>query len=125
MSLNLRFYAALLGLAVAGLGAGTRDARLVTAAEQRDTKAVMALLKQGVDANTALPDGATALHWAAHWNEVALAKALTMAGADVNAANDYGVTPLFLAATNGSAEMVDVLLGAGGQARAALPYAQI
>ena len=30
-----------------------------------------ALLKQRVDVNAAQPDGATALHWAAHWDDVA------------------------------------------------------
>ncbi|MGE0393952.1 MAG: ankyrin repeat domain-containing protein [Vicinamibacterales bacterium] len=108
-------------LAAAVAGAAPRDLRVPDAAERRDAAAVRVLLKQGVDAKAAQPDGATALHWAAHWNDVALAKDLVAAKADVNAANDYGVTPLFLAATNGSLEMTDLLLGAGARAGAALP----
>lgn len=121
MTLNLKLYGVIAALSLVGLGAAGRDVRLATAAEQRETRAALALVKQGVDVNAAQPDGATALHWAAHWNDVALAKALTAAGADPNAANDYGVTPLFLAATNGSVEMVDVLLAARANANASLP----
>lgn len=111
-----------LSAVVAGAaGAPPRDLRVADAAERRDAAAARALLKQGVDAKVAQPDGATALHWAAHWSDVALAKDLVAAKVDVNAANDYGVTPLFLAATNGSLELTDVLLGAGARADAALP----
>ncbi len=101
--------------------AARRDVRVADAAERRDGTAARALLKQGVDAKAAQPDGATALHWAAHWSDVALAKDLVAARADVNAANDYGVTPLFLAVTNGSLELTEVLLDAGARATAALP----
>ncbi len=121
MSRTCQFYGALVILASVGLGAGARDVRLVNAAEERNAKAALALLKQGADPKSAQPDGATALHWAAHWNEVALAKALMAGGANVNAANDYGVTPLHLAATNGSLEMTEALLTAGADARSALP----
>jgi ankyrin repeat protein len=113
-------------LAIASLGArATVNAatapRVVDAAERRDTKLVTALLKQGADVNIPQPDGATALHWAAHWDDVALAKLLVAAKAQPNAANDYGVTPIFLAAGNGSAAMLSVLLDAGANANAALP----
>ncbi|MEQ1897596.1 MAG: ankyrin repeat domain-containing protein [Vicinamibacterales bacterium] len=121
MTVSLRLISAAAVLAVAGLGAGARDLRVADAAERRDARAVRVLLKQGVDAKATQPDGATALHWAAHWNDVALAKDLVAAKVDMNAANDYGVTPLFLAATNGSLEMTEVLLGAGASATAALP----
>ncbi|MDO8793472.1 MAG: ankyrin repeat domain-containing protein [Vicinamibacterales bacterium] len=121
MTVSLRFISATVVLAIVGLGAGARDLRVADAAERRDGKAVRVLLKQGVDAKATQPDGATALHWAAHWNDVALAKDLVAAKTDPNAANDYGVTPLFLAVTNGSLEMTEVLLGAGARAGAALP----
>src|SRR5438128_8840236 len=81
-----------------------RDTRLPDAAEQRRGQAVVALLRQGADANAPQPDGATALHWAAHWDDMTMARALIKAGGNPNAPNDYGVTPLFLAATNGSAD---------------------
>ena len=118
MTVSLRLISAAAVLAIAGLGAGARDLRVADAAERRDGKAVRVLIKQGVDAKAPQPDGATALHWAAHWNDVALAKDLVAAKVDPNAANDYGVTPLFLAVTNGSLDMAEVLLGAGASARA-------
>lgn len=108
-------------LAVAEIGAAGRDARVAVAAEQRDAKAALALVKQGGDVNGAQPDGATALHWASHWNDVPLAKGLIAAGANANAANDYGVAPLYLAAQNGSVEMVDLLVAAKANVNAALP----
>jgi ankyrin repeat protein len=63
-------------------------------------------------------DGSTALHWAAHWDDLAIADLLIRAGANVNKATDLGVTPLALACTNRSAAMVDRLLAAGADANA-------
>ena len=65
-------------------------------------------------------DGATALHWAAHWNDLQIATLLIRAGADVNATDDHGVTPLSLACLNANAAMVDGLLKAGARADSAL-----
>ena len=107
-------------LGVAGLGAA-QDTRLLDAARAADATGVMALLEQGVSANTRQADGATALHWAAHWDDAAMADALVRAGADVDAANDFGATPLWLACRNGSAAMVETLLTGGADANAALP----
>ncbi len=104
-----------------GLAAGADDTRLADASESQDSEAVAALLAQGADVNAPQPDGATALHWAAHWDDVPTANDLISAGASANATNDYGVTPLFLAAGNGSAAMVEAVLDAGGDPRAALP----
>jgi uncharacterized protein len=94
------------------------DLRLVDAAKNKDRATVEALLKQHVDANTPQGDGATALAWAAHWDDLDMADQLIHAGAKVNAANDYGVTPLALACLNGSAPMVEKLLKAGADANA-------
>ena len=101
--------------------AASVDRRLVQAAEARDDSAVRALLKAGVDVNAPQPDGATGLHWAAHWDDLETAALLIGAGAKVNAVNDFGVTPLVLACTNGSAAMVEMLLRAGASPHAALP----
>src|SRR5262245_55943938 len=85
--------------------AAAQSGELIQAARARDVETVRVLLKRGSDANTAQEDGATALHWAAHWNETAIADALVAHGARVNQANEYGATPLWLAAVNGSAPM--------------------
>lgn len=92
--------------------------RLVDAARARDAVRVETLLRGGADANGRQADGATALHWAAHWDDVALASALLAKGADANAANDLGVTPLQLACENGNAAMVNRLLDGGAKTAA-------
>src|ERR1700704_6332307 len=74
--------------------AGGRPA-IIDAARQREVAAVRVLLKHHVDVNVMQPDGATALLWAAHWDDVALADILIRAGARVDAVNDYGVSPLW------------------------------
>lgn len=93
--------------------AAAADLRLVDAVQRQDRTAVRALLKERVDVNTPQPDGATALAWAAHWDDLETADMLIRAGADVDAANDYGVTALALACANGSAAMAEKLLAAG------------
>ena len=106
-------------LSVARLGAAD-DLRLVEAAKNRDRAAVRALLKQGVDVNMRQPDGATALHWAAHRDDVETAGLLIQAGAQVNVTNDYQVTPLALACPNRNLAMVETLLKAGANPNSAL-----
>jgi ankyrin repeat protein len=94
------------------------DLRLVEAVKRQDRTAVSSFLNQKVDVNAAQPDGATALHWAAHWDDLETATLLLRAGANVNAANDLGVTPLLVACTNASAPMVERLLAAGANPNA-------
>ena len=96
------------------------DQPLADAAQHADWGVVRALVGQGVDVTGRQGDGATALHWAAYWDEVELAGLLIGAGADVNAANDLGVTPLWAAAENGSAAMARRLLDAGADPDAVL-----
>lgn len=86
---------------------------VVEAAKRRDTTAVRDAVARRVDVNTPAGDGATALHWAAHWDDSGLADLLLRAGAKVDAVNDLGVTPLSLACANGSAGMVKRLLASG------------
>ena len=97
------------------------DRRLVDAVQQRDFETARGLLAGGGGVNVPQGDGATALAWAAHWDEVDLASKLIAAGADVGAANDLGVTPLMLAAANGSLPLVELLLAAGAAPDAARP----
>ena len=66
-------------------------------------------------------DGTTALHEAAHVDDIQAMTRLIAAGADATAANRYGVTPLWLACLNGSATAIELLLKAGANANAVLP----
>ena len=97
------------------------DQRLADAAERQDWHTLHALLGAHAPTDAMQPDGATALHWAAHWDAADAVDALLAAGADPDAANDLGVTPLFLAAENGSRAVVARLLAAGADAAAVLP----
>jgi ankyrin repeat protein len=97
-----------------------RDQRLIDAVRAQDRARAAALVKQGVSVNVTQPDGATALHWAVHWENVELADLLLNAKANVNVANDLGVTPLVMAATSGNARLIEKLLAAGADANAAL-----
>ena len=62
--------------------AQTRSARpvedtvVVTAAERQDWVRVQSLIQEGADINANQPDGATALHWAVHWNDLETVAAL-------------------------------------------------
>ena len=99
------------------------DRQLADAAERQDIATIRTLLaaSAGLDVNGRRPDGATALLWAAQWNDVEMTDLLLAAGADPNAANDYGMTPLAMAVTNGSVPIVERLLAAGADATASLP----
>jgi ankyrin repeat protein len=92
---------ALFAAATSGFAAG--DVRIVNAVKGRDMAAMRALLKQRVDVNASDVEGMTALHWAAHWDDLDAVKLLLSARADAKAANRYGVTPLHEAATVGNA----------------------
>src|SRR5262245_42318412 len=85
----------------------TSDVRLIQAETARDAAAVRALLKSRADVNAAQGDGATALHWAVHYDDLAIVELLLRARSRVNAANDLGVTPLYLACTNRNAAIVE------------------
>jgi uncharacterized protein len=88
------------------------DERLIDAVKDRDHTAIDTLLKEKVDVDQTHSDGATALAWAAYWDDLETAQRLVRAGANTNIANDYGITPLMLACNNGSAEMVSRLIEA-------------
>lgn len=91
-------------------GAGQR---VVDVVREQDSVSLRALLAARADVNAAQGDGATALHWAAHWNEAQTALQLIRAGAKVNAADDSGTTPLSLACLNANPVLVKALLDAG------------
>ena len=100
--------------AAATLGASAADAQLLQAVKRGDATGVREILGRDADVNVRQGDGATALHWAAHLNDLETVDLLIRASADVDAANDLGVTPLWVAATAGSAVMVAKLLEARG-----------
>ena len=93
---------------------------LVSAVRSGDARAVEGVLKARADVNARQGDGATALHWAAHLDDVKIAELLIRAGARAGAADDTGATPLYLACTNRSAAMVGALVAAGADANAML-----
>ena len=100
-------------LSVGLLACGLANAQIADAVEHRDKDAVQALVKQRVNVNAAQPDGSTALHWAAHWNDLETVNLLLRAGANPKLANRYGATPLSEAASVGNAPMIEALLKAG------------
>src|SRR5580704_202465 len=106
----------LLGVALAASGYAA-GAEAADALEHRDTAGLRALIGRHADVNAPQPDGTTALHWAAHWNDIDAVNLLLKAGADAKAANRYGATPLSEAAVLGNAVMIEALLKAGADAK--------
>ena len=96
------------------------DMRLIDATKKGDREEIHSLLNSSVDVNVSKADGTTALHYAAHRDDVDIASMLTKSGANASAANVYGVTPLSLACTNRNADMVNILLRGGADPNAAI-----
>jgi ankyrin repeat protein len=97
------------------------DVALVQAVKTGNVQSVRELVKARADANSADPDGTTALHWAVQSGSVEMVDLLIRSGAKAVAANRYGVTPLSLACTTGNAAIVERLLAAGADPNGALP----
>ena len=95
------------------VASSVKDRSLVNAVKRQSKSRIERLLDQEVDVNQTQGDGATALHWAAHHNDLDTARKLIKAGANVEAKNALGVMPLWLACTNGNAEMIELLVDAG------------
>lgn len=93
--------------------AGQPADSLLQAARAGNTEAALAFIKRRADVNERMPDGTTALHWAAHHGDLKLVERLIRAGADVNAKNDYGATPMSEAAERADAALLRALLKAG------------
>lgn len=88
-------------------------APVADAVQNRDIATVRVLLRQHASVNAAQPDGTTALHWAAHWNDAESVSLLLQAGADAKVVNHYGASPLSEAVVSGSEAIVEQLLRAG------------
>ena len=110
---------AVVGLASVASVIASADLRLVEAVKNQDLNATRALLADDVGVNVKQGDGASALHWAAHWGDPETVDALIKAGANVDAQTDLGVTPLYLASEIGSAAVAQTLLAAGADPNAA------
>jgi uncharacterized protein len=114
LALLLAACACVSGVSAAG------SAAVADAVERRDGAALRELLQRRADVNAPQPDGATALHWAAHWDDAGTAGLLIAAGADVNAANELGVVPLHLACANANPAVAALLLAHGAAVEARL-----
>ena len=88
------------------------------AAQRKDLTALRAMVSKRVNVNAPQADGTTALHWAAHWNDVEAVRLLLRAGANPATTNRFGASPLSEAAIAGHTDLVKVLLDAGADAKA-------
>jgi ankyrin repeat protein len=95
-----------------------QSSEVADAVENHNPEGVRALLQRKADVNVPQADGTTALHWAAHWDDLEIADLLIHAGANPKTANRDGATPMFLAAQNGNAAMIEKLLTAGADPNA-------
>jgi ankyrin len=75
------------------------------------------MISKKVNVNAPQADGTTALHWAAHWNDVEAVQILLKAGANPSTTNRFGASPLSEAAISGHAPLVKALLDAGADAK--------
>ncbi|HEY3161869.1 MAG TPA: ankyrin repeat domain-containing protein, partial [Vicinamibacterales bacterium] len=90
--------------------ASAAGADAADAAQRNDIAALRAMVTKRVNVNTAQADGTTALHWAAHWNDVEAVTLLLRAGANAATTNRFGASPLSEAAISGNAVLVKALL---------------
>src|SRR5262249_28560400 len=105
-----------LALQYAGYAGGLDDTLAANAAQKRDMTTLRALVQQHTDVNAAQPDGTTALHWAAHCNDLESVNLLLRAGGDSKVTSGYGATPISEAVATGNAAMVQALINAGANA---------
>ena len=86
---------------------------MMRAAASDNVPAVTRCLAEGASPNAVNPIGQTALHIAAIWNHVKVAKVLIDVGASLSPPNQYGATPLHFAAQKGNVEFCQLLLAYG------------
>lgn len=98
----------------------SENSSLIDAARYQDHIAVNRLLAEGANPAARQADGATALHWAAHRDDLEMAKRLIEAGADVNAVNRLNASALYLSAKTGNVKLMSFLLESGANPNVAL-----
>jgi len=89
--------------------AGQPD-NLPTAAENKNWPVVQELISNGVDINSAQPDGMTALHWSVYHNHQPSVEAILAAKPNVDAKTRYDITPLSIAVRQNRSQLVRLLL---------------
>jgi uncharacterized protein len=111
----MRRFAAAIAVLLSGASMALAGApSLLDTAAAGDHDAAMHLASvKGADVNSAGPDGATAIMYAAANGDLELVRALIKAGADVKAKNQFGTSALTEAAIIGSAPIIETLLKAG------------
>jgi len=110
----LRRYLAAGGLLLISAGAvGGVYEDMVHAVNNDDERAVIELLRKGVDVNTVGPNGDSLLMLAARHGKPEMVKAVLGARPRIDARNAYGETALMLAAFHGHTEVVRELLARG------------
>lgn len=100
------------------------DETLVGLVETQQFDKALSLIESGEDVNRASVDGTTALHWAAYYGELDLARRLVRAEANPDTSNAYGSSPLGEAAAIGDLAMIELLLEAGADVESANPEGQ-
>jgi len=94
-------------------GAAQANSPVADAVMKGDRAALVKLLQQKADVNAPQVDGATALHWAVHHEDLDAADRLLRAGAKVDVTNREGAAPLAMASQHGNAAMIERLIKAG------------
>src|SRR5258706_8049834 len=108
-------------LALLGFAGAGREVPVIEAVKTANTREFRGLLQRRVDVNAAEADGMTALHWAAHRDDLEVVDLLIRAGANVNAVTDHRITPLALSCISGRGAVAERLLKGGADPNAALP----
>ncbi len=107
------FYSALTIVASLIPLTASANTELARSAEKGLVDQVKHMLDDGVDVDSRLNDGSTALHWATLRDQQEVVTILLEAGANPVVLNRNGISPLFLAVQNGNENIVSQLFKAG------------
>eukprot|EP00041_Stephanoeca_diplocostata_P027744 m.770123 g.770123 ORF g.770123 m.770123 type:complete len:384 (-) comp23239_c0_seq1:3533-4684(-) len=93
---------------------GNLETPLHLAVREGDTPLVVRLLDANANTEGIGPSGYTALHYAAHYHQPAVASVLVQRGADINGTNNaHQQTPLYVAARDNSVAVAGMLIQHG------------